>query len=391
MKIALVTPYEYPYPGGVTEHVAHLDHYFREQGHTVTIIAPSSEDAGGVEDNVIRISKSIVSLSFSGSTSRITLSPRIYRAVKRLLKEEQFDVIHLHEPFTPALPLVVLRHSKTVNVGTFHAYREEEHLAYELVRPLLKPFMDRLDARICVSESARELVSLHFPGDYLVIPNGIDMQRFGPQVQPIEKYVDGRPTVLFVGRLDKRKGFRYLMRAMPYVFQAVPEARLLVVGAFDKEDKEPFVRYARMHHLSSVRFVGRVSPAELPRYYASCDVFCAPSTGFESFGIVLLEAMAAGKPIVATDIPGYRSVLDDGQEGLLVEPENERALADATVRLLADPATRREMGERGRRKAARFDWPIIAGQILELYERLLHRPPEPIGGLPPKREGRQDN
>jgi len=377
MKIALVTPYEYPYPGGVTEHVSHLDHWFREWGHEVKIIAPCSEDAGSVEDNVIRISKSITSVPFSGSVSRITLSPRIYRPVKRILKQEQFDVIHLHEPLMPTVPLFVLRHSKTVNVGTFHAYREKRHLALETIHPMLQPLVDKLDAKICVSEAARELISRYFPGHYMIIPNGIDVQHFGgPHVQPIEKYNDGRPNILFVGRLEKRKGFRYLMRAYPYIVEAIPDARLIVVGAYDKEGKEPFVRYARMHHLSSVKFVGRVSPAELPRYYRTCDVFCAPSTGFESFGIVLLEAMAAGKPIVATNIPGYRNILDDGQEGLLVEPENEHALADAVIGLLRNPSLRREMSERGRRKAARYDWPIIARQILELYQQLVQKKAE---------------
>jgi phosphatidylinositol alpha-mannosyltransferase len=305
------------------------------------------------------------------------LSPRIYRPVKRLLRKERFDVIHLHEPLTPTLALFVLRHAKTVTVGTFHAYRETRNLAVETVSPLFKPLIDKLDAKICVSEAARELVNHMFPGEYTIIPNGIDVQRFGgAHVQPIGKYNDGRPNILFVGRLEQRKGFRYLMRAFPYIVEAIPDARLLVVGAYDKEDKDPFVRYARIHHLSSVRFVGRVSPEEVARYYKTCDVFCAPSTGYESFGIVLLEAMAAGKPIVATDILGYRSVLDDGQEGLLVEPESERALAEAIVRLLRDPALRQEMGELGRRKAARYDWPIIARQVLGLYEQLLQQKAE---------------
>lgn len=373
MKIAQVTPYQYPYPGGVTEHVAHLDRCFRDWGHEVKIIAPVAEDAEDIPDNVISISDSIVSVPFSGSRSRVTLSPRIYLPVKRLLRKEKFDIIHLHEPLTPTLCLFVLRHSKAVNVGTFHAFRETRHVALETVAALAQPFIDRLDAKICVSESVRELNNHLFPGDYLVIPNGIDMQRFGPHVEPIEKFDDGRPNILFVGRLDKRKGFRYLMRAYPYIVEAIPDARLIVVGAFDREDKEPFVRYARIHHLSGARFVGRVSGEELPRYYRTCDVFCAPSTGFESFGIVLLEAMAAGKPIVAADIPGYRSVLDDGQEGFMVEPENEHALADAILTLLRNPALGREMGARGRRKAARYDWPIIAGQILDLYEQLLRQ------------------
>jgi phosphatidylinositol alpha-mannosyltransferase len=161
------------------------------------------------------------------------------------------------------------------------------------------------------------------------------------------------------------------MRAFPYVVEAIPDARLIVAGAYEKDDKEPFVRYARMHGLNSIKFAGRISAAELPRYYKTCDVFCAPSTGFESFGIVLLEAMAAGKPIVATDIFGYRSVVDQGQEGLLVEPENERALAEGIITLLRNPALSREMGARGRRKAARYDWPLVARQVLAVYEELL--------------------
>jgi phosphatidylinositol alpha-mannosyltransferase len=374
MKIGLVTPYEYPYPGGVTEHVHYLDRCFRAAGHEVRIIAPTSDDAEDVPSNVIRISTSTVSIPFSGSVSRVTLSPRIYLPVKRLLRRERFDVLHIHEPLTPALSLFVLRHSKTVNVGTFHAYRERRHLALETVAPLIQPLIEKLDARICVSDAALDLISYYFPGDYIVIPNGIDVERFSSQtVEPIERFNDGRPNILFVGRLEKRKGFRFLLRAFPHVVEAFPEARLIVVGAFEKEDKEPFVRYARIHRLSGVRFVGRVSPHEQPRENRASHDFCAPSTGFESFGIVLLEAMAAGIPIVATDIPGYRTVMSSGLEGLMVQPENEMVLADAIVRLLGDPEMRQRMGQQGREKAARYDWSLIARQILDLYAQLIRR------------------
>ncbi len=377
MKIALVTPYQYPYPGGVTEHVAHLDQCFREWGHEVKIIAPVAEDSSDVPENVIRMGKRITPINFAGSISRVTLSPRIYRPVKHLLEREQFDIIHLHEPLMPALPLFVLRHSKTINVGTFHAYRETPHWGLETLGPVFELFYNKLHGKICVSEAALDLISRYFPGEYAVIPNGIDVDEFGgPDVQPIEKFMDGRPNVLFVGRMEKRKGFRFLIRAFPYVVEAIPEVRLIVAGAYGKEDKEPFVRYARMHGLNSVKFVGRISEAELPRYYKTCDVFCAPSTGFESFGIVLLEAMAAGKPIVATDIFGYRSVVDNGQEGLLVEPENEQALAEGIITLLRNPAVARKMGERGRRKAARYDWPLVARQVMAVYEELIKQQQE---------------
>jgi len=374
MKIALVTPYEYPFPGGVTEHVFHLDRCFRSWGHDVKIIAPAKEDEEGMQDNVVRVGGSIVTVPFAGSRSRITLSPSIYRSVKRLLKQEQFDVIHVQEPLMPALPLVVLRHSHAANVGTFHAYRENRHPFMGPMQPVLQKFVNKLDAKICVSEAARDLINRYFPDDYQVIPNGIDAHYFGGAgIEPVERFNDGRPNILFVGRMDKRKGFRYLLEAFVQVAQAIPDARLIVVGAYSKEDKEPFVWYAYEHHLSGVKFVGRVSPEELPRYYKTCDLFCAPSTGFESFGIVLLEAMAAGRPIVAANIAGYRSVLQDGREGLLVEPENERALAEAIIRVLRDPALRAAMGEQGRRKAEQYDWPIVACRVLGIYEQaLLH-------------------
>ena len=369
MKIALVTPYEYPFPGGVTEHVSHLDRCFREWGHDVRIIAPCAETEEDLTDNLIRMSGSIISVPFSGSVSRVSFSPRIYWPVKRLLRQEQFDVIHLHEPLMPALPLIVLRHSQSVNVGTFHAYREE-HPGLQIASRLLRRFMRKLDAKICVSEAAKEMVSRYFPDEYVVIPNGIDLQHFsGADIRPVDRYDDDRANILFVGRLEKRKGFRYLMRAYARVVAAIPHARLIVVGAYTKEDKAPFLQYARTHHLSGIHFVGRVSSADLARYYRTCDVFCAPSIGFESFGIVLLEAMAAGKPIVASDIAGYRTVLEDGQEGLLVEPKDESALAEAVVQLLRDPGLRRQMGERGRLKAARYDWNIIARQVFDLYKQ----------------------
>jgi phosphatidyl-myo-inositol alpha-mannosyltransferase len=374
MKIAQVTPYEYPYPGGVTEHVMHLDERLRGMGQDVRIIAPQGKDELQVQENLITVSRSIVQVPFAGSNARLSLSPNVYRTVKRLLKQEQFDVVHVHEPLTPFLCLSVLRHSKTINVGTFHAYREEASPTLERLSPVFKPLVDRLHVRICVSEAAYEHISRYYPGDYTIIPNGIDYHEFaGPQVQPLDGLSDGRPTLLFVGRLEARKGFEHLLRAYPYVLQEFPEARLLVVGAYDKEDKEPYVRDARLQHLTGIRFVGRVSSEELPRYYRSCSVFCAPSTGFESFGIVLLEAMAAGKPIVASSIAGYRSIMDDGREGYLVPPADEHALADAIIRILKNPSVARQMGEQGRRKAALYDWSIIAGRVLDIYERLMQQ------------------
>jgi phosphatidyl-myo-inositol alpha-mannosyltransferase len=381
MKIALVTPYDYPFPGGVTEHIMHLDREFRARGHDTRIIAASTEDQDALGTNVIKVSGAVAPIPFSGSTARITLSPRVYRRVKKILTTEKFDIVHVHEPGVPLLCLTVLRHSHAVNVGTFHAYRETNAL-YEYGRPLAARVFGRLDGRIVVSTVVRDYVARYFPGDYRVIPNGIDAARFAsPNTKPIARFDDGRPNILFVGRMEDRKGFRYLMRAYPQIKAEIPDVRLLVVGAFGDEEKAPFIRAARTHHMRGIHFIGWVSREELPRYYLTASLFCAPSTGFESFGIVLLEAMAAGLPIVASDIPGYRQVLTDGVEGRLVRPGDEKEMAEAVIGLLKDPALRSRMAARGRLTADGYDWPIIADRVLDYYDELMEmrlaRPPRP--------------
>ncbi len=369
MKVALVSPYDYPYPGGVTEHVQHLEREFEVRGHTVKIIAPSSTDQDRLENNVYRVG-GIVPLSGSGSSVRIMLSPRAYRRIKSILADEKFDIIHCHEPLMPLLPLVVLRHSKTVNIGTFHAYRES-HIGYYYAKPILRRFMGRLHGRICVSDASWQLVNRYFPGEYRIIPNGIDLLEYGgPDIQPFPQFQDGKTNILFLGRMDERKGFRYLLDAFAAVKPQCPEARLIVAGGYVEEDIAPFRRQVAEQGLRDVVFVGRVSTADKPRYYNSCHIFCAPSTGFESQGIVLLEALAAGRPLIASDIPGYRTVVTNEQEGLLVPPRNDAALAAALVRLLGSPALRQTLGDRGRQRAQRYSWDRVATEILGYYEEV---------------------
>src|SRR5919202_1210732 len=375
MKLALVSPYDFAYTGGVTEHVAHLAEQFRASGHQVHIIAPSSD--GETEPitigdaHVHRIGR-VVSVPANGSVARITLSLRSYQQAKRLLAEEQFDLIHLHEPMMPALPLTVLRHSTTTNIGTFHAFRNTP-LTYFYGKPILRPFFRKLHGHIAVSSAAREFVGEYFPADYRIIPNGIDYERFHRRYPRLESLAEGRPTVLFVGRLEKRKGLRFLLRAWPEVLRRHPEARLVVVGR--GRPLEGYRRFAARQGWSSndVVFAGYVSDEDLPRYYQAADVFCAPNTGQESFGIVLLEAMAAGAPIVAADIPGYRDVVTHEREGVLVETKNTGALADAICRLLANPSLRAAMREAGQAKALRYDWARVSGEVLEYYSDVLDR------------------
>lgn len=372
MKIALVSPYDYPYPGGVTEHISHLEEEFLRRGHQVTIIAPSSSDSTSLALSPAHVIKvgSVVPIPANGSVARISLSLRLSGRIKRLLKEEDFDVIHLHEPLMPALPITVLRHSHAINVGTFHAYWGS-NIAYFYGKPILRRFYGKLDGRIAVSPAARDFVQRHFGGDYHLIPNGIDLDRFHTGIPPLPSLRDGKLNLLFVGRLEKRKGFRYLLRAYIKLKREFPALRLVVVGAYTDEMRRRYQAYVQSIGLGDVVFAGRVSADDLPRYYRSADIFCAPSTGGESFGIILLEAMACGCPIVASDIVGYRGVLDEGEQGLLVPPKDEEALAMALRRLILDPALRKRMGQSGAAKAQGYSWSSVASRVLDYYEELL--------------------
>jgi phosphatidylinositol alpha-mannosyltransferase len=392
MKIALVTPYDYPYPGGVTEHIRHLDREFRARGHDTRIIAPSTERQTALDANVIKVTDDVLPVPLNGSTARLTLSPDVPRRVQEILNRERFDIIHLHEPAAPLVCLSTLYYSSAVNVGTFHAYSEHNAL-YEHAWPFMEWVKARLDGPIFVSPAVRDSVTSYVSGEYRVIPNGIDYARFAARdISPVAEFDDGRPSILFVGRLDELKGFQHLLHAFTSIKHTIPEARLLVVGAFGEQDTAHLTEYVRTQDLRDVHFIGRVSPEELPRFYRSATVFCAPSTGGESFGIVLLEAMAASLPVIASDIAGYRSVIKHGAEGLLVGPGDEKALADSIVAVLQDSRRRARMAARGHVTAARYDWKAVAPRVLDYYEELIrsrahrrvanpHAPATPIPSL----------
>lgn len=374
MRIALVSPYDYSVPGGVNNHISCIANAFTRMGHTAHIIAPCSNKEYDGCDHLINASSSVIHVPFAGSVARISLSPRSYRRVKGILQAGDYDVLHLHEPLMPTLPLAVLRHRdlvpKAVCVGTFHSYREVSR-AYYYGKSIFMRFFKRMDSLLVVSEASKQYHMRYFRGNYTVIPNGVEVSRFAdPAIRPIERFADGRPTILFVGRLEKRKGLLYLIEAFAQVRQAIPKARLLVVGAYERMDKLPYVLQARQLGLSGVHFIGRVDDTELARYYRTATVFCAPSTGMESFGIILLEAMASGAPIVASDIDGYRCVVTSGVDGLLVPPENPPALAEALIALLNDPARRAAYSAAGRSTVARYDWPVLAGRVMAHYEEL---------------------
>jgi len=265
----------------------------------------------------------------------------------------------------------VLRFSSGINVGTFHAYSGSP--GYELGRPfttiLLKRRNRKLAGRIAVSEPARAYASKYVSGEFSIIPNGIDLRRFNQDVKPMPGYDNGMINILFVGRLEKRKGANYLLNAYARLKKEHPNIRLIIVGP-GVNLRRRYELKVRLSRLKDVVFTGGVSYEDLPRYYQTADIFCAPATGKESFGIVLLEAMALGKPIVATSIEGYSSVVTHGEQGLLVPPKNSKALAEALERLVNDTALRRRLGEKGLLAVRNYDWPLVARRVLDYYTQV---------------------
>ncbi len=375
MKIALVSPYDFVYPSGVNIHVSSLERRLTKMGHDVKIIAPSSGNVSGFDNKFIRIGTPIP-IPAGGTICRITISLRLGPTIKSVLHQENFDIIHLHEPFMPMLCSAVLRFSNTANVATFHAFGGKP--GYKFGRPIttimLRRRLRKLDGKIAVSKAAMEFASKHVPGYYNIIPNGIDLELFSPDVSPISEFCDGKLNILFVGRLEEQKGVNYLIKAYRRVRQEIPNSRLIIVGPGARL-RGKYEKEVLRSGLKDVIFVGGKSQSELPQYYKTADVFCAPATGLESFGIVLLEAMAVGKPIVATNIEGYNSVLAHGVEGLLVPPKNEEMLARALVSLLTDKSLRQEMAARARLKAIEYSWEHVAQRILNYYVRILSEPP----------------
>lgn len=368
MRILFVSPFDFGVAGGVNEHIIQLDRRFQAMGHSTRILAATSPEYGEADDgHVYRVGQALP-IPSNGSTARVTLSPLVINKVRQFLEAEEFDVIHLHEPLAPVLPLAVLLFSRSANVGTFHAARST-NIFYLYTKAILDMFFDKLDARVAVSEAAREFADSHFPGDYEIVPNGINLAEFGANIAPIPHLKDGRKNILFVGRFDEsRKGFRYLLRAFPMVREQYPDARLIVVGS---GNHERYDRFLRQQGIEDVIFTGFTDAATKARYYATADVFCAPSTGRESFGIILVEAMASGTPVVAASNPGYRGVIKNGETGILVEPKDEHSLALGLVRALSDTELRQQIIANAYDDIKQYDWERVANRLLNVYQRAM--------------------
>jgi phosphatidylinositol alpha-mannosyltransferase len=350
VRVALVCPYSWSVPGGVQTHVAGLAAALRERGVDADVLAPADAPA----DGVVVLGRS-VPIPSNGSVQRVALGPAAIRRTAGAVRRGGYDVVHLHEPMLPAVGLTAIAAARVPLVATFHMFREEL-LWYRVFRPLVRAAARRLAARIAVSEAARSYAARTLPGNYAVIPNGIDYAALAS----LSAARSGR-TILFVGRPEPRKGLSVLLDAFRRLDGT---AELVLVG--------PSGSYGR-----GVRALGRVDDAELRQRLAEADLLCAPSLRGESFGLVLVEAMAAGLPVVASRIPGYVDVVGE-EAARLVPPGDSGALAAALSDLLSDDELRRRLGEAGRREAARFEWPRVAEQVHGLYERVC-RPPGRAG------------
>jgi len=387
MKIALVSPYDLAAPGGVTEHVLALAAAVQRRGHTVQILAPHSADARPpAAGHIHPLARRVAPVHSGGAVARIGASPvGVWRAAHHL-RAQNFDVVHLHEPFVPGICWGVLwqagRLPHTATVGTFHAYRETPERFAGLARPVFRRLSARLDGLIAVSEAARQFAAQRVAGDYRIIPNGVDLARFGAPAAAPRRPDDGKITLLFVGRPDARKGFAALFSAFLQLKPRFPRLKLQVVGPFSARLQRRYLRQAARRGATDVEFAGYISQKELPVYYHRADIFCAPSTGCESFGIVLLEAMAAGLPLVASDIAGYRAAVTPGREGLLAPPGQPDALARAVEYLLNRPRLRRQMGQAGQHTARRYSWDSVAENVLAVYHRVAKTAQPAQTGLP---------
>lgn len=364
MRIGIVCPYSFDVPGGVQWHVRDLAEWLLGRGHQVTVLAPAEDDTP-VPDYVVSAGRA-VPIRYNGSVARLTFGPRSVARVNRWLNDSELDVLHIHEPVSPSLSLLALWAADGPVVATFHSALERSR-AMQAARPLLEPSLDKIVGRIAVSADARETLRRHLGGDAVVIPNAVFVDRLacaGPN--PQWQGTPDAPTLAFLGRYDEpRKGLDVLIEAMPAILERYPHARLLIAGLGDEGDARAEMTGPTA---AATTFLGWVSDAHKAALYASADMYVAPHTGGESFGIVLVEAMAAGVPVLASDIPPFLDVLQDGAVGASFVNRDSTDLAKQAIALLDDPAGARERASAARLRARDFDWDTVGQHILEAYE-----------------------
>ncbi len=361
MRIGMVCPYSFDVPGGVQSHVLQLAEVMRARHHDVSVLAPSSPHVD-LPDYVVSGGKA-VPIRYNGSVARLRFGPATHRKVKHWLADGDFDVLHLHEPNAPSLSMLALMIAEGPIVATFHTSTTKS-LTLSFFEPILRPWHEKIVGRIAVSDLARRWQMEALGSDAVEIPNGVDVASFA-NAPLLDGYPRSGKTVLFLGRFDEpRKGMAVLLRALPAVVERFPDLEVLIVGRGDEEK----LREEAGGLADRLRFLGQVDDAEKASALRSADVYCAPNTGGESFGIVLVEAMAAGTPVVAGDLDAFRRVLLDGKAGRLVAVDDADALAAGIVKVLEDSKLRSRYVEAARAAVRRYDWSVVAQQIMRVYE-----------------------
>ncbi|MGC1154197.1 glycosyltransferase family 4 protein [Mycobacterium sp.] len=361
MRIGMVCPYSFDVPGGVQSHVLQLAEVMRARGQNVSVLAPASPHVS-LPEYVVSAGRA-VPIPYNGSVARVQFSPAVHGRVRRWLAEGEFDVLHVHEPNAPSLSMWALRVAEGPIVATFHTSTTKS-LTLSVVQGFLRPMQEKIVGRIAVSDLARRWQMEALGSDAVEIPNGVDVASFA-SAPLLQGYPRPSKTVLFLGRYDEpRKGMAVLLDALPALVDRFPGLQLLIVGRGDEDELRAKVGGLAGH----LRFLGLVDDAAKASAMRSADVYCAPNTGGESFGIVLVEAMAAGTPVVASDLHAFRRVLCDGEAGRLVPVEDGAALAEALIAVLGNDPLAKRYAAAGKAAVRRYDWSVVASQVMQVYE-----------------------
>lgn len=359
-RIGIVCPYGWDTPGGVQSHVGDLAEYLMAQGHFVSVLAPVTHDEG-IPDYVTSAGRPIA-IPYNGAVARVLFGPLAFARVKQWISGGNFDLLHLHEPAIPSISLLACWAAEGPLVGTFHAASTRQKIAFAIT-PFIEPVIEKLTARIAVSEAARETLQIHLDTDAVVVPNGIYAKKFS------DAHSDPRwtgNTIGFIGRFEEsRKGLSILVDALPSIIEKVPDVKVIVAGpgnpATILDEMEPQLR-------GRFTFLGRISEEDKANFMSSVSIYVAPNTGGESFGIILAEALAGGASVLASDIPAFNSLLGHGKYGLLFQSENSQDLAKRAIELFENPELRRTIARTGRDYAQSFDWDVVAERIYDVYE-----------------------
>ena len=359
LNIGIVCPYGWDAPGGVQAHISDLRSYLVAKGHKVSVLAPTA-DEDSLPDWVVSAGKPL-SIPYNGAVARVLFGPVAFAKVKQWISDNEFDLLHLHEPAIPSISLLACWAADGPMVGTFHASAKKQKASFAIV-PILEPVIEKLSARIAVSEAARETLVAHLETDAVVIPNGIYAKKMLGKVRP---EWNGE-TLGFMGRFNEpRKGLKVLIDALPIISRFMPNVRVLVAGPGNPDE---FLNEIDPQIRSRIEFLGKLTEEEKADFMSSVGAYVGPNTGGESFGIILAEALAGGAAVVASNIPAFAAVLQNGQFGKLFKSEDSTDLAKVIIDLLRDRDARDEMAKGGQSYAQKFDWDVVAENIFEVYE-----------------------